>query len=160
MSSFLRLSSSRHAAVGLWCLAWLGIVQIGCETRPEPDSSALLDTAKARRSLDAALNAWMHGAGTGQVPGIVPPTHRIDSHSPKDKKLHHYVILGEVSGEGCRWFATQLFFDGAEAPETVRFVVFGENPRFVFRAEDYLMTIHWDHNMSEDDDAAETAKSP
>jgi hypothetical protein len=160
MSSFLRFSPSRHAAVGLWCLAWLGIVQIGCETRPEPGSPALLDTAKARRSLDAALNAWMHGAGTGQVPGIVPPTHRIDSHSPKDKKLRRYVILGEVSGEGCRWFATQLFFDGAEAPETVRFVVFGENPRFVFRAEDYLMTIHWDHNMSEEDDAAETAKSP
>jgi len=160
MSRLFRTFLFLRAAVGCWCLAWLLFLQSGCGANPEPKNPALLDSPTARRSLDAALNAWKHGAGTGQVPGVTPPTHRIDSHSPTDKKLRRYAILGEVPGEGCRWFAVRLDFEGAEAPETVRFVVLGENPRFVFRAEDYLMTIHWDHDMSDDDDTSALPESP
>jgi len=151
----------RHTAARLRDFACLGIaillLQAGCRERHEPKNPALPDSAEARRSLDAALIAWKAGAGTGLVPGATPPTHRIDSHTPAEQKLRRYEILGEVAGEDGRWFATRLFFDGADEPEPVRFVVLGENPRFVFRVEDFLMMIHWDHDMS-DDDEAETAK--
>jgi hypothetical protein len=136
------------------------LLQGGCREKPEPKNPALPDSAAARRSLDAALTAWEHGAGTGQVPGVNPPTHRIDSHATPGQKLRHFEILGEVSGEGGRWFATKLFFDGAEESESVRFVVLGENPRFVFRMEDFLMMIHWDHDMSEDDEPEAVTPSP
>jgi hypothetical protein len=124
----------------------------GCRSEPEPENPTMLDPATARRSLDAALGAWKRGAGPGLLPGLTPPTHLIDSHSTPGEKLQRYEILGEVSGEAGRCFATRLYFDKDDAPQTVQFVVLGRNPRFVFRMEDFMMMFHWEHDMSVDDE--------
>lgn len=153
----------RDAAATFRVLACLGLVVVplcaGCGSGPEPENPTVLDPATARRSLDTALDAWKRGAGPGLLPGLTPPTHLIDSHSKPGKKLRRYEILGQVSGEAGRCFATRLYFDKDDAPQTVQFVVLGRNPRFVFRMEDFLMMIHWDHDMS-DDDETETPLQP
>ena len=41
-------------------------------------------------------------------------------------------------------FVVKLSLDKPREEQTVRFIVLGQDPLWVFREEDYEMTAHWD----------------
>ena len=55
-----------------------------------------------------------------------------------------YAILGEVPCDGPRCFAVRLNLEGPTEVQEVRFVLYGIDPLWVVRYEDYEMIIHWE----------------
>ena len=47
-------------------------------------------------------------------------------------------------------YAVRLFLENPTQEQTVRFVVLGLDPVWVMRHEDYMMTLHWDMKMMQD----------
>jgi hypothetical protein len=50
---------------------------------------------------------------------------------------------GPTAGDAERCDAVRLTFDGPREEVRTRFVVFGQDPVWVMRYEDYEMVMHW-----------------
>jgi hypothetical protein len=120
----------------------------------------LPDEELAREALTAAMMAWQHDGSTslslnGKTIEVV------DKHRRPGQTLSKFNILGEVSGDGGRWFEVQLHFVQPTQTEHVRYVVVGINPLWIFRQQDYELLGHWDHPMPSDGQtAAPTSTAP
>lgn len=100
----------------------------------------------ARRALDAALTGWKTGQPVVPPPGSAGA--QLDDLAQRQgRKLADYEVLGEVTGDGGRWFDVQLEFDAPAETRQVRYVVVGIDPLWVMRNEDYDMMRHWEHPM-------------
>jgi hypothetical protein len=103
---------------------------------------------RAQSALEAALTAWREGAAPGPVPGAThPAVECVDGQRPAGRKLVGFAVLGVAPGDGPRVFTVKLTFDGPGDPVRARYVVFGVDPVWVFRHEDYDMLNHWGHPM-------------
>jgi len=91
---------------------------------------------KARQALEAALNHWQGGHPPGTVPGTNPPLEVVDSKWKAGQKLTSYEIIGEESGTEPRFFKVRLTPTQGAAIE-VKYAVFGIDPLYVYREEDY-----------------------
>jgi hypothetical protein len=109
---------------------------------------------KARSALEGALTAWQHGAPPGKVDGTNPIVWVADSQRRPGQRLRGYDILGEAPSDARCCYAARLSFENPVQEETVRFVVIGLDPVWVFRHEDYEMTTHWDMEMMKKNKAA------
>ena len=98
----------------------------------------------ARQALDTALTAWKEGQKLERIDDFSPPLQVLDSRWLKGRVLHDYEILGEVHQEGPRCFTVQMVLDGPLQEQKVRYYVFGIEPLWIFRQEDYDMLNHWD----------------
>ncbi|HJZ93258.1 MAG TPA: hypothetical protein VKE40_20450 [Gemmataceae bacterium] len=108
---------------------------------------------KARQALDAALTGWRNGSPGGAVPGTADPVVQfVDSHRGPGQRLKDYTVLGMAPGDGPRVFTVRLTLDGPAADVKVRYVVFGIDPVWVIRHEDFDMINHWDHPMKAKDE--------
>ena len=106
---------------------------------------------RAQAALETALTGWQQGAVAGTVPGATDPVIQfVDSHHPSGQRLRGYTILGLAPGDGPRVFTVRLTVDGSSEGVRARYVVFGVDPVWVFRHEDYEMMSHWDHPMTKD----------
>jgi hypothetical protein len=92
----------------------------------------------ARKALVAALDGWQAGHPVGAVPGAsAPAVTLVDTKRPRGQKLASYEIVKEESDQqGHRVFTVRLTF-GQGAPQEVRFYVFGIDPLWVYREDDY-----------------------
>lgn len=92
----------------------------------------------ARKALEAALKHWQAGQSPGAIPGSAPPIHVVDSKWKAGQTLKAFEILGEdrAAGTGPRVFKVRLTFDQG-SPQEVRYVVFGIDPLWVHREDDY-----------------------
>jgi hypothetical protein len=104
----------------------------------------------ARKALTAAMTAWQHNGGTSLVLDDNTPIEVIDKHRRPGQALSKFNILGEVSGDGGRWFQVELHFDRPAQTEHARYIVVGINPLWIFRQQDYELLGHWDHLMPSD----------
>jgi hypothetical protein len=107
----------------------------GCRSRSY--SKYVPSDQTARGALEAALTAWREGRPPGEIPGASPPVQVVDSHWRSGQKLRGYQILEEVPGEGPRVFSVQLTLENGAAEETVRYVIVGKSPLWVYREDDY-----------------------
>jgi hypothetical protein len=124
------------------CLAALGLLAgAGCAGRGLP-TRFVPTAAKAERALAAALDAWKEGQEPRSVDGA--KVHVADTHRKPGQRLQRYVILGEVPGDGPRCFAVRLSLESPQEEARVRYVVFGLDPLWVYRHEDFLMLAHWE----------------
>ncbi len=101
----------------------------------------------ARAALTVALRAWEQG-DVGRL--SVDEQRRVelvDQRRRDGQQLTHFMILGEVSVEGGRWFEVELDLDQPAQTERVRYCVIGIDPLWVFRQADYEQLAHWDHPM-------------
>lgn len=73
----------------------------------------------------------------------------VDQHRKPGQKLVAYEVLGDVEVENARQFAARLELSGETEPALVRYNVFGINPTWVFRLEDYELISHWEHKMDD-----------
>lgn len=133
--------------MGRWPAVAL-VVLVGCSDRAADPARFYPPPDRAQASLEAALTAWQQGAAPGPVPGTADPVVQlVDSFRPAGQRLHGFTILGAAPGDGPRVFTVRLQVDGSADGVRARYVVFGVDPVWVFRHEDYEMMSHWDHPM-------------
>jgi hypothetical protein len=129
----------------------------GCR-RAKTAESYVPNASLARQALSSALAAWQQGKGTELSLDDKTVVQVVDQHRRPEQRLSEFTILGEVSGDGGRWFEVELKLDNPAQTEQVRYVVIGIDPLWVFRQPDYEMLGHWDHPMpSNSSDGAEAA---
>jgi len=95
--------------------------------------------ASAKAALESALAAWRDGKPVGAIEGTKPTTQAEDFEWRAKKKLTAFEIVGEESGqpEGApRRFNVTLTIDAAPPVDAV-YVVFGNDPVWVYRDKDY-----------------------
>jgi hypothetical protein len=95
------------------------------------------------RALATALAAWRDGKSPGLMQETGPAIHLADSQHRPGQKLIDFTILGPTTGDADRCYAVRLTFDGPRDEVRTRFVVFGWDPLWVMRYEDYEMLMHW-----------------
>jgi hypothetical protein len=98
----------------------------------------------AQRTLEMALTAWQNGKQpSGLVQESAPAVHLLDTHHKEGQKLTAFTVLGPTTGDAHRCYAVRLTFEGPYQEVRARFVVFGQDPLWVMRYEDYEMVQHW-----------------
>ena len=118
----------------------------------------LCSSRNARAALDAYLRAWSHGEMVQSIPDTNPPVMATDELRLKGRVLKSYRILGQVPADAPVCFAVELKLDNPAADLRERYVVVGIDPLWVWRYDDYLMMMHWDHPMPEDGKASPRPK--
>jgi hypothetical protein len=141
------VASGRGRGV-VWAL--LVVCGWGCARRSEGFERYIPDPAPARSALAAALDAWRAGQPPGKIETTTPTVMVVDSQRPIDQRLTAYEILGDVLDQNARCFTVRIHLDGDEEPRIVRYTIFGLDPLWVFRREDYERISHWEHAMPED----------
>lgn len=136
MRTELRLSFSPG-----FLLAILLLTTVGCGRGFQKYVPA---SNSARQALDTALAAWKEGLKLERIDDFSPPMKVLDSRWLKGRALRDYEILGEVHQEGPRCFTVQMVLDSPRQEQKVRYYVFGIEPLWIFRQEDYDMLNHWD----------------
>jgi hypothetical protein len=116
-------------AVGLLALAGCG---------PSGTARFVPNQTSAREALEAALNAWKGGQPVGRVEGHSPAIEVVDSRRQAGQKLSAFEITGEdTTPEGHRRFTVKLTLQQPAGTQEARYVVFGQDPLWVQREEDY-----------------------
>jgi hypothetical protein len=105
------------------------------------------DAAVARQALAAALTAWKEEGGTSFRLEDETAVEVVDRYRRPGQVLSEFNILGEVAGDGGRWFEVELRLANPRQTEQARYIVVGIDPLWVFRQTDYEMLGHWDHPM-------------
>lgn len=128
-------------------LAGVLIVMIACGVsgcgRKAPDY--IPSAANSREALEAALNAWVSGQPIGPVQTFSPPVQVVDSAWWKGQRLASYEILSEeTTNEGLPCFSVRLHKSKPYQEETVRYLVAGRSPMWVYREDDYKKSQSWE----------------
>ena len=125
-----RFCNASSRLIALLCLSAV----LGCGS-----SGHVPATDAARKSLESALSAWRDGKPVGPVEGASPAIQAEDAEWRAKKKLTAFEVVGEEPGQAKdapRRFKVKLTFEGTPASDAV-FVVFGNNPIYVYRDKDY-----------------------
>jgi hypothetical protein len=101
-------------------------------------------TTAARQALETGLNAWRDGQRPGMLENEIASVDFVDSRWLDGRVLRDYEIIGDIPGEGPRCFAVKLHLASPTEEQKVRYYVFGVDPLWVFRQEDYDMMNHWE----------------
>ncbi len=133
------------------CIGWIFLAAIlpGC-SRVRSAERYVPDVESARAALAAALTAWQDDRPAGAITQVSPPVQVVDCQRQAGRRLERYQILGEVAGDSPRCFAVRLVFDNPPDEQTVRYVVVGIDPLWVFHEDDYHMLAHWECPVHEE----------
>lgn len=101
-------------------------------------------TPSALQALETGLNAWREGQHPGPIEGSEPKIDFVDSRWIAGRRLQDFEILGEIPGDGPRCFTVRLSLGNPIQEQKVRYYVFGVEPLWIFRQEDYDMMNHWE----------------
>lgn len=121
------------------------ILVVGCSRAPDPARFIPAET-DSRTALEKALESWKSNGIRGQIPESSSPVlHLIDSTVPENKRLSRFEVLGVAPGDGPRVYTVKLTFEKSTSETKARYVVFGLDPIWIMRQEDFDMMTHWDH---------------
>ena len=137
--------TSYCTAIGFTVAAICG----GCSRGPDPNRY-VPSAELAQAAVEAALVDWQAGLPRGTINRLKVKVESIDNQRKKDQKLVGFEILGEVAQPGARGFAVRLTFQKETDNATVRYVVLGIDPLFVYRQEDFDLLNQWDHMMPDE----------
>lgn len=130
---FIRHGQFLRLAVVLGLLLAAGA---GCTNRGFDKYVPSEDTA--RQALEASLSAWQEGKPVGTVEGAPVAVRAVDSHWQRGERITNYEILTEETNEGPRLFSVRLTMQRPAGKQvTVRYVVVGKEPLWVYREDDY-----------------------
>jgi hypothetical protein len=133
----------RYRRLGLCVLVPLVSLLTGCgasHARYTPTSG------EARSSLEAALTAWRDGKPYGPVE-TSPQVQVADSAWQGGQQIESFQIGDEEdSGDGTKQFAVTLSMKKPPGDQSVRYVVHGREPVWVYREEDYKRMLNMDNN--------------
>jgi hypothetical protein len=133
------------------CLCWtiLTLAAIGCRGKTDSYERFVPSSPASSRALTAALSEWRDGKAPGKLALSDPKAWIIDSHRRAGQRLKRFEILGEIPFEHARCFAVRLTFENPDEQVAARFMVFGIEPLWIYRQEDYEMLAHWEHKMED-----------
>ena len=129
------------------------VVCCGCSRPPDPHRF-IPASEQARAALEAVLVDWQAGLPCGMIERQSVHVYPIDNQRKKDQELSGFEILGEAPRSGVRCFAVRLTYQNPAGAESVRYVVHGIDPLYVYREEDFDLLNHWDHLMPAEPDPA------
>ena len=110
----------------------------------------LPSSALARRAVESALGAWRDAP---ELPATASPAAKlifVDQQRPQKQRLRSFTVLNESESEGCRRFQVKLYLAEPEESRVATYCVFGEDPIWVYRSEDFDMIMHWECPMPSD----------
>ncbi len=131
-----------RVAVSVVVVTAIGVMPMGCDSTPKADKFIPTENA-AQEMLEKALSAWVGGKEPGLIQDSGPAIQLVDSTFKPGQKLKSFKILGPTSGDTERCFAVRLTFDQPSEEVRARYVVYGLDPLWVLRYEDFEMTMHW-----------------
>jgi hypothetical protein len=137
------------SALSSACALLVASCALGCDG-PNEAGRFVPPEDVAQDALAAVLTAWQRGDAASLALDDKTAIQAVDQHRRPGQTLEAFEIVGEVAGDGGRWFEVELRLDDPPATEQVRYVVVGVNPLWVFRQIDYELLSHWDHPMPED----------
>jgi hypothetical protein len=91
----------------------------------------------SRKAVETALEAWKNGQAPGVVVGSSPSVSVVDSRRKAKQQLEKYEIVKEEKQDERTFYSVKLTLKNPRADETVRFVVVGKDPLWVYREEDF-----------------------
>jgi hypothetical protein len=101
-------------------------------------------STSSREAVDAALTAWTRGQRIGPINTVSPPIQVVDSAWWKGQRLASYEIVSEeTSADGLPCFTVRLHKSKPYREETVRYIVTGRSPMWVYREDDYKNSQSW-----------------
>jgi hypothetical protein len=113
----------------------------------------------ANFALEAALRSWQLGNPPGRIVGLdSPEVILVDTCRHPGQTMERFAILGEAAGDGPRCFAVHVSLRTPAEEQRLRFVVYGVDPLWVYRYEDYEMMIRWECGREERDSKAASSK--
>ena len=130
----------------------------GCNWRKGNSPESYIPSVKSSVSiLEEVFEAWKAEKPTGMIRKSGPAVNVVDESRRPGQKLLGFEILGEVTGNGPRVFAVKLQFDFPKEEKTIRYVLVGIDPLWVFQQSDYDKMVHWEMNH---DEASESQPIP
>ena len=129
------------------------VVCCGCSRPPDP-KRFIPAPEQARAALEAVLLDWQRGLPCGMIDRQSVKVFPIDNQRKKDQELSGFEVLGEVPRPDVRCFAVRLIYQHPSGTASVRYVVHGIEPLYVYRQEDFDLLNHWDHLMPAEPDPA------
>lgn len=151
----------------------------GCNQRRLTNEDFRPSESDARQALDVALTASREpdapqaieagkgpaAEGTGRLVdvglGSGVKVLLVDKYRQPGQTLLAHEILGEVGGDGPRTFLVRLVFGNPDRELKVRYYVFGRDPLYALRQEDYDKFMRWDDDMKMESPApAQEAERP
>lgn len=133
-----------------WLLNGLAVVLCSaCGGDPPPDPGPYLpDSKDAYQAVEKGLRAWQGSPQNERTPPAGRPVMFVDQQRPPGQRLRKFEILGESPRDkGCRRFPVRLVLEGPDESLVVSYYVFGRDPIWVYRAEDFDMMMHMDRSM-------------
>jgi hypothetical protein len=127
------------------------VLPLGCSARerPGPFHKFVPEAGPARRALESVLTAWQRASTPSSASLDQPGVKFVDQHRTPGQRLLSFQILGGTEVENARQFTVRMIFDHADVPALVRYNIFGRDPIWVYRLEDYELISHWEHKMDE-----------
>src|SRR4051812_4096110 len=101
---------------------------------------------EARVAVESALSAWRDGKPYDKLEAT-PPVRVVDSAWRDGEKIESFEILDEEGrDDGTKAFSVRLASSKSKGPKNVKFVVYGQDPLWVYREEDYKRMLQMDNN--------------
>jgi hypothetical protein len=124
----------------LVCLALCGLLVVSAGCSNGSYNKYIPSDDQARQALEAALNAWQEGKKPGPVEGAPQAVQAVDSRWQSGQVLRSFEVLSEEKSEGPRIFSvrlTLLTLQKQAVQQTVRYIVLGKDPLWVYCEDDY-----------------------
>ena len=112
----------------------LVLLTAGCSTRST--NEFVPGKGKARKALEEALTAWQKGE-PAQVATVTPKVNAVDSRWKTGAKLAKYEVLSEEANPSGPSFSVKLTLQQPAGEKTVRYIVIGKDPLWVYSEEEY-----------------------
>jgi hypothetical protein len=101
---------------------------------------------EARVAVESALSAWRDGSPYDKLEAK-PAVRVVDSAWREGQKIDAFEILDEEGrDDGTKAFSVKLSSSKPKGEKNVKFVVYGQDPLWVYREEDYQRMLQMDNN--------------
>jgi hypothetical protein len=131
----------RSRVVGALALGGLLTASFGCES----DTARYPPTMDiARQSLEAALAAWRDDRPIGSIERRSPPVRMVNWSWRSGEKLEAFQVVGKADVDGREEFTLRLTMTEPRGAKAARYVVYGRDPIWVDRGEDFATAMDMD----------------
>lgn len=133
-----------------WLLTGLAILSCSSCGTDSSRARELPEPGVARRAVETALNSWRDNPWVERTTTSIRPVMFAEQQQPAGQRLLRFKILGETPGyedEGYRRFLVRLSLAEPDDSVVATYFVFGQDPVWVYRSDDFDMLMHMDKSM-------------